>query len=658
MTITIAVYTRVSREDVDEPLSTRRQERACRDFAQSKGWRISSVWEDVDVSAYEKRRRRPSFEQLLAIVAGGKVDGVLVWKLDRLVRRMNDFERFWVRCDRAGVFLASATEPIDTSTEMGLALVRILVTFANIESTTIGLRLRARLEEKARSGIPIRHSRDFGFNPTWTEVQEDEAALIREAADRVIAGCLPKAIAMEWNDQGVTAPDGGAWTPYRVRRLLASPRLAGHNTFMGSVIKEECFPAILDPVTSAKLRAKFAEMWRDRRPRSQYILSGGLIRCGICGRPMHRLQAVEHPRSGQPMPAFYKCAFRPLAHYLTIDAAFVESLVVAWTLDRIERRARQRPSLQMPEGAPQALAHAYDEHAATLRELSRDFYVNRKLSREEWEAARNGLEEALRDVRRRLEPGWAPDAESAARHARTLRTSWSRLTIDHQRDIVASELRFVTIEPAEVKGTIDSRRVEPTWHAADPGFAERSQPPAGARRMSPWDNTYWAGTGEAAQLLGISREAVLAMIHRGQLPTVRAHRHYRIARSDLDQLLGKLPMLSLSDVRKEMGVCDRTVWRWVSLGWLPVEPWNGRRMVRRDAYERLSRLLCEVDQKLITTQEASRILGLKAETVAGMARSGKLQAFHSWRGLLFDKAKVEAEESDRRQRNRISSRAH
>lgn len=85
-------------------------------------------------------------------VAGGQVNGVLVWKLDRLVRRSAEFERFWERCERAGIFLTSVTEPLDSTNEIGLAVVRMLVNFANVESTSISLRIRSKMQERARNG--------------------------------------------------------------------------------------------------------------------------------------------------------------------------------------------------------------------------------------------------------------------------------------------------------------------------------------------------------------------------------------------------------------------------------------------------------------------------------------------------------------------------
>src|SRR5690242_13554621 len=121
----IAIYTRISSDPLGESTSPARQERECRAFARLRAWDVVDVYEDIDVSAYKRGVRRPAFERLQSDLPG--LDGVLVWRLDRLVRRPADFERFWGRCEELGVFLASATEPLDSSSEMGVAIVRILV---------------------------------------------------------------------------------------------------------------------------------------------------------------------------------------------------------------------------------------------------------------------------------------------------------------------------------------------------------------------------------------------------------------------------------------------------------------------------------------------------------------------------------------------------
>src|SRR4051794_5572244 len=89
----VAIYTRISRDPTGEQTATTRQERACRQYAQAQGWPVAGVWEEVEVSAYQPRTQRTAYEDLLVAVRAGHIDGVLVWKLDRLARRSGEFER-------------------------------------------------------------------------------------------------------------------------------------------------------------------------------------------------------------------------------------------------------------------------------------------------------------------------------------------------------------------------------------------------------------------------------------------------------------------------------------------------------------------------------------------------------------------------------------
>jgi DNA invertase Pin-like site-specific DNA recombinase len=134
----LGIDTRLSRDETGAQTATARQEESCRLFARLRGWDVGEVFEDVDVSAY-RNVRRPAYERMLEAVASKAIDGVLVWKIDRLVRRPAEFERAWAVTEEAGASLASVNDPIDTSTDIGLAIVRILVTFAGLESATTSL---------------------------------------------------------------------------------------------------------------------------------------------------------------------------------------------------------------------------------------------------------------------------------------------------------------------------------------------------------------------------------------------------------------------------------------------------------------------------------------------------------------------------------------
>jgi site-specific DNA recombinase len=96
----VLIYTRLSTEDVHD--ATGRQEVACRSYAEARNWEVAAALCDVDASAYQPRARRPGFETLIAEAASRSADGVLVWKLDRLVRRPKDFERLWEVAERRG----------------------------------------------------------------------------------------------------------------------------------------------------------------------------------------------------------------------------------------------------------------------------------------------------------------------------------------------------------------------------------------------------------------------------------------------------------------------------------------------------------------------------------------------------------------------------
>jgi site-specific DNA recombinase len=181
----VLIYTRLSTEDVHD--ATRRQEVACRSYAEARNWGVAATLTDLPASAYRPRARRPGFETLISEAAARSADGVLVWKLDRLVRRPKDFERLWDVAERRGVFIASVSEPVDSSSPIGLAMLRTLVALAGLESVTTGIRIRASKRQAAEEGKPP-PVKAYGLTLRWDGIVDDETAVLREAARRAMAG--------------------------------------------------------------------------------------------------------------------------------------------------------------------------------------------------------------------------------------------------------------------------------------------------------------------------------------------------------------------------------------------------------------------------------------------------------------------------------------
>src|SRR5690349_13464343 len=83
-----SIYVRISLDKTGEGLGVERQEQACRELCEHKGWEVREVFCDNDISA-TTGKRRPGFEALLA----SDPDVIVVWHIDRLVRLSRDLER-------------------------------------------------------------------------------------------------------------------------------------------------------------------------------------------------------------------------------------------------------------------------------------------------------------------------------------------------------------------------------------------------------------------------------------------------------------------------------------------------------------------------------------------------------------------------------------
>src|SRR5436190_707503 len=244
MTLRMAIYTRLSHDPTGLQTATARQERACRQFAELRGWDVVDVYEDVDLSAFQRGVVRPSYERMLEAIKRGELDGALVWKLDRLVRRPSEFERFWLLCEQSGAIVASATEPIDASTDLGLALVRILVTFAQLECATMSVRMKAKHREMAESGRSNGPA-PFGWRPGLQELEPTEAALLREALERATNGEPIRSIASDWYDRGIRTRRAKVWWPIRIKEILTSEYAVGDRVYHGEVVARDCFVPLM-----------------------------------------------------------------------------------------------------------------------------------------------------------------------------------------------------------------------------------------------------------------------------------------------------------------------------------------------------------------------------------------------------------------------------
>ncbi len=152
-----AIYTRKSTEEgLDQAFnSLDAQREACEAYIPSQageGWRL--VKTRYDDGAYSGGTMdRPALRRLLADIDAGKVDTVVVYKVDRLTRSLADFARIVELFDAHDVSFVSITQAFNTTTSMGRLTLNMLLSFAQFEREVTGERIRDKIAASKRKGM-------------------------------------------------------------------------------------------------------------------------------------------------------------------------------------------------------------------------------------------------------------------------------------------------------------------------------------------------------------------------------------------------------------------------------------------------------------------------------------------------------------------------
>src|SRR5215468_4094897 len=152
-----AIYTRKSSEEGLEQQfnSLDAQREACAAFILSQkheGWIVlPTLYDDGGFSG--GTMERPALQRLLADIGAGKVDVVVVYKIDRLTRSLFDFAKIVEAFDARGVSFVSITQQFNTTTSMGRLTLNVLLSFAQFEREVAGERIRDKIAASKKKGM-------------------------------------------------------------------------------------------------------------------------------------------------------------------------------------------------------------------------------------------------------------------------------------------------------------------------------------------------------------------------------------------------------------------------------------------------------------------------------------------------------------------------
>ncbi len=460
------LYLRISADPKNDELGVRRQEKELRALAERLGWEIipgvAGVYSDDDRSAYNGKPRE-RFEDLLADLRLGVVDGVLCWHSDRLYRRPRDLDRLidvlevhdtQVQTVKSGI--------VDLSNATGRAVAKTIAVWSEHESALKAERLMSKHDQMRQAGQPVGGGpRAYGWrsatiNGTKTSVLEPtEAQVLRDAATRILHGEKLGTITRDLNERGVATATGAPWNPSSLKAMLVRPRvvaLAGSGKDgMVPVISEEtgepvraAWPAILDMDTWQSVRAILLDA--DRRTNTGRVhtrLLPGFLFCTTCagpmqGRPPRARRMSPHGRWESGRAAKYGCVnpkCRVKANTLQDETEkLVTSLVAVWLAE--QEFPDQAPPADDPIAAD---ITAFEAQAAHYRELM----VTRAMAEED-------ALPAINLVRAKIQALKAKQAQTAKRRTRPLPSAeqWLNLHgLTERRAVLSDVITRIDVKP-------------------------------------------------------------------------------------------------------------------------------------------------------------------------------------------------------------------
>ncbi|MGI5515769.1 recombinase family protein [Streptomyces sp. CA-106131] len=228
--------------------SREEQEKDARRFVESRGGRYVYTYEEPDTSAWKRKRVRqpdgtvayrvirPVFESALGDLKRGttpegeRLDGLIVYDIDRLTRDNRHLEDAIEVVENFRRPIIDITGTLDLLTDNGRTVARLLVTVANKSSADTARRVRRKHQALQQAGIPTGSTRPFGYKDDKRTIESKEAAAIRKAVERILTGASPRAVAADWNKQGITTTRGNRWSKETVKQVLRNPRICGYRS--------------------------------------------------------------------------------------------------------------------------------------------------------------------------------------------------------------------------------------------------------------------------------------------------------------------------------------------------------------------------------------------------------------------------------------------
>ena len=438
-----ALYLRVSTEaQADEGYSLAAQAEKLEAYCRMKG--IAAFQRYVDGGFSGSNLTRPAITELVETIRAGRVERVVVYKLDRLSRSQKDtlylIEDVFLP---HGVDFVSINENIDTGSPYGRAMIGILSAFAQLERENIFLRTRMGMVERVKQGFwPGGGKIPFGYDYDADKgilVPNSDADTVREIYARYLEG----------QSTGRIARELGLKYEHLVRQILLRESNTGVIVYRGECYSGRHEP-LVDKQTFERVKRRLLRSDKPRAAASNKLLTGLLV-CGHCGAKM-RYQ--KWGGAGDKLVCYSRDKSKPhLVHDADcpnrgVMARQVEEVVIRDLYQLAAQPTQSRGSAKQPaecrralERAQRKLRRLYELFAEGEDDTLRDAITR---ARSEYSRAEQELERAQQAERQE-------EIDAAQRALQTIGSCWDKLSDAEKQTLVRACVQRIVLQNDKIE---------------------------------------------------------------------------------------------------------------------------------------------------------------------------------------------------------------
>lgn len=302
----VGIYPRVSTEDQSRfGFSLDEQEESLKRLCEWKGYKIYKVYREEGVSA--KSMNRPKFQEMIQDMKDGKINKILVYKLDRLTRSIQDLETICKLLEEYKCDLESECEEINTSTPTGVFFMRMTTILAQLEIERTSERTKFGLMGAAKKGH-FSGKAPIGYKKINKElvIDEVESGVIKDIFKSYLRGLSVCTITKQLNEKNALNRN---WRTTTIDRMLSNYIYAGNYQHRKRIKNEETIlledvcPAIIDKHDFELVQKQKEKNLKNYTRKHTYVYMQKIV-CSKCNKIMGGSSTTS---KNKPTQIYYKC---------------------------------------------------------------------------------------------------------------------------------------------------------------------------------------------------------------------------------------------------------------------------------------------------------------------------------------------------------------